>query len=221
MFDDRSDIMQDADAETRSTAQALYNEFVRLKAKSVGKVLPKAHIMRNPEVWIRIAKVVQKLGASPEAYIEAQFALSRMEVFANSLHGETAQKRYKTYCKNLTLAALDTPDEEDDDDETFSSHENPDVTKLKSKLTNTYNSLRYYCGGMDLNVPDVEKRALEIPLHFDPVCMLLIHPVPLFKKVFGSRAIAELKKESYMRRAALSLGFDLAIEYIEEEDDDV
>ena len=212
MYSDNSSIMQEADAELLSTAQALCNEFVRWKAKSTGKSLPGIGTMRNPEMWLRIAKVVQKLGANPEAYIEAQFTLSRMEVFANTLHGETAQKRYKTYCRSGNIC----PQEDVPDDEPL---DNPDTTKLQQRMINTYASLRYYCGGIDLDSPEIEQKVLSIHLHFDPICLMLMHPVPLFKKVFGERAKIALKKEPYMKRAALALGFDIAIEYIEEEDD--
>lgn len=197
-------------------AKDLFNEYSRKKALLLGKAYRPNNRLIDLDTWGRVAKEVQKLHADPDVYIEAQFQLAKSQVFPNSLHGPVAKKRYRTYCmmKANRGVPLDT-EEAAKLEETLTD---APAKELEEDLTDTYRSLQYYCGGTDLNDPAVASKALGIYLHFDPLCMLLINPTPQFKQVFGRMAKKRLEQHPSLRRAAIDAGFDIAVEYIEEED---
>ena len=202
------------------TARALYAEYTRKKSK-------RKSIRFNPErlddSWLKTAAVVHTLKTSPEEYIEAQFKLAKASLFPNMLYGKQAQQRYKTYCiqQRRTVQDADDLPEEQLEQVYASSNESPAYAALRTNIADTYYALKCYCRSQDINDPAVVAQVCKMHLFFDPVCIMLLGPTPEFKQVFGPRAKMELQNKPALRQAALEAGFDIAIEYIEEEDTDV
>lgn len=206
-------------ARLMETARALYAEYTRKKSK-------RSNIRFTPErldqAWFKTAAVVHKLKTSPEEYIEAQFKLAKASLFPNMLYGQQAQQRYKTYCiqQRRTIQDVDDLPEETVDAVYASSDETPAAALLRTNIADTYYALKCYCHSQDINDPAVVAQVCKMHLFFDPVCIMLLGPTPEFKQVFGSRAKLELRNKPALKKAALEAGFDIAVEYIEEEDSD-
>lgn len=200
------------------TAQVLYTEYIRKKSKKKTIVGRPA---RLDQAWVKTAAVVHSLHAIPEEYIEAQFKLAKASLFPNMMYGRQAQQRYKQYCiqQRRTVQDVDDMSEEAIDQAYSASNERPAEAMLRHAISDTYAALKYYCHSQDLNDPAVMEQVLKMYLFFDPVCVLLLSPIPEYKEVFGVRAQAELRNKPALRQAAVNAGFDIAVEYIEEEED--
>ena len=210
---------QTDNARLLETAQVLYREYVRYKSKN-------KHIRYNTErldaAWLKTAETVLKLNTSPEEYMAAQFKTAKATLFPNMLYGANAVKRYKQYCVQQRRTVQDTVElpQEALEQAYNASQERPAAAELRTLMTDTYAALKAYCHSQDITMPDVREQVLKMHLFFDPVCMMLMSPTSEFKQVFGLRAKLELQKNPTMRQAAMDAGFDIAVEYIEEEDYD-
>ena len=176
------------------------------KARSAGRISE-----NEKESWRRVAEVVDRLGTTPELYIEAQFAMSQSKVWINALHGPNAQRLYRMYVQTKHSAPI--PVKEDEEDLPKMNHS---ILELKDSIADTYRSLAYYCGGTDFHDPAVLEKAKEIATHFDPLCMLILRPQQDFMALFGRQAKRKLDNNPSLRKAAIECGFDIVIDYIDE-----
>lgn len=201
------------DAELQELAQALFNEYAR-QASSRKRPYPKK---MDQKIWLRMAKLVQKLKATPDNFILAQFECSKGHLFANALAGQVAEGRYKRWWQQKAATYEETfveGQEEQEPDE----GKDIDLYDLQGRIMSTYASMNYYCGSTDFFDPAVITKVMNIQLHWDPVVMMLLNPTPMFKKVFGKRAKQQIEESKGLREAICKLGFDMVLDYLDEED---
>lgn len=201
------------DIELQNLAQALFNEYAR-QASAQRRPYPRK---MDPPIWLRMAKLVQQLKATPENFITSQFEGAKGAIFANSLAGPVAEKRYKRWWQRKTATYADTYSEDTEEQE---PDENTDIDliDLQGRIMSTYASMNYYCGSTNLLDPTVVNKVMNIQLHWDPVVMMLLNPTPAFKQAFGKRAKQQIEESNGLREAILNLGFDMVLDYLDEED---
>lgn len=193
---------------TDELAQALANEFYRRQAERTGKTVRNYREHREDPLWRRVAALVQQLHATPENFIRAQFETAHGHLFSSALSGEVAKKRYLRWKEQQLIG---TPTQVEDDQ--------LDAAMLNTRIADTYASLLYYCGSVDLTDPVVARKVLEIYLHWDPVVMLMLNPTPRFKEVFGAFAKKQLEESPGLRQAVEELGFGMVLDYLEDDDE--
>lgn len=156
--------------------------------------------------WEKVAKVVLRLKADPEDYIEAQFRFCKSVVFANTLHGPIAQKRWRQYLAVKGSDKKSSPP--------IPSDPAPWQADLAGKIADFWHDLDYLCGSHDLTRKDVCDTVLSMRLRFDPLVVMLLCPSEEFKKVFGEEAKLCLEENPHLRQAAQELDLGLAIDYL-------
>lgn len=201
--------MEEDDDETYSPeeeelAKALANEYARQTAKNTRKeYAPKGGF--NPRVWVPVARVVEKLKATPENYIRAQFSLSRRPIFANTLHGPEAVKRYKDWARSMVADGKET--------------ENVDRSILLDRIKATLSQLSYFCGTTPLSDPKAVEKVLSMPEYWDGLILMLLSPTAEFKKAFGKTAKEEIDAFPGLRQEISELGFDVVLNYLDDEEE--
>ena len=158
--------------------------------------------------WWDTAKVVLQLDADPLDYIEAQFKFAKSTVFANTLHTEKAKARYR---KLLAVRQHQRGEEI-----SFKSNPVPREAELQELIADELHLLTFRYGSSDLTDPIVRSKVLSMHISHDPLIMMLLNPTPGFQEVFGEAAKERLEEYPHLRLAAAELGFNIALELIDE-----
>lgn len=159
--------------------------------------------------WYDTAEVVLRLGANPIDYIEAQFAFAKSTVFANTLHTETAKSRYRRFI-------VVKQKKEGIEKISFKANPAPREAELATLIADEIKMMDFRYGGHDLTKSEVSDKVLHMRISHDPLVMMLLNPTKRFTEAFGKAAKERLQEFPYLRKAAAELGFELALELIDE-----
>lgn len=186
-------------------ARQLKDAFRRKKAARDRKPYRPHKRFDDNACWMRTAKLVARLNANPEDFIEAQFRLSKSTVFANTLHGATAEKRYKQF------VALSSGLRADKLDDLQLDHAvTPGKADLAGRMANAMSVLQAAVGSTNPLLPEVKQYILSTPWMFDPlVIMLLAGQDADYQREFGKDARDMLMNSPYLRAAAEEMSLDL------------
>lgn len=197
--------MQREDAATINLAKRLRELYSEEKQKRTGKKYTPCKRYDYMDAWIRTAKVVQKLNAKPEDYIEAQFRFSRSAVFANTLHGPTAVKRYEKL-KAITQS-----------DQSELVGVSPGHMEIINRIADLVSALVYAVESTNIKNPDVKKFVLDPMSDVDPVAAYLLFSTEDedVKNSFRDKVKSKLKESPYLHRAIEELGYNIDIAYDE------
>lgn len=191
------------DYELDELAKELANEYFRQSRKYTGRLYtPKNGY--DEKVWLPVARAAQEVGATAQDYITAQFAYSRKRLFVNTLHSSEAKERYKEWANAINPDGL---------------QENIGKTVLLEKMKQTLANLSYHFHSTDLSDPTVREKVIEMREAWDPLIILILHPVDELKEVFGKAAKMELEEDDALKKATYDMGFDIILDYIYEEDE--
>lgn len=191
-------------------AEALAHEYARQKAARTGKPYY-GNTKWDKRIWLRVAALVDKLHATPENFLTAQFQSAKGSVFAASLSGKVAEQRYLRWFGQMQ------PDYDEETDE--QSDESLDIRLLRERIQMTIDSLLYDCKSTDLLDVNVCNKIIATRYHWDPVVMIMINPTPQFKEVFGEQAKEEIDQSRGLRDAIIELGFGMVLDYLEGKED--
>lgn len=156
------------------------------------------------DVWTRTAEVVYKIHANPNDYIAAQFAYSKSRVFANTLHGTVAQKRYKQYALQYDLKRLDNAEGQEENPVTAGQRE------IADRMAYTMLQLSKLINKTNVYDPEVIQFIVTDPGRFDPLAIMLMgSKVEQYVKLFKLRAKEILLESPCLINAAENLGYNL------------
>lgn len=185
-------------------AGKLKEAFKDATAKKYGKPYRPHKRYDSLDAWRKTAEVVYALHADPVDYIAAQFKLSKTRVFANTLHGQVAQSRYKQYALRYDLVKLKNAPGEEDSPVSVSKYE------IHDRILYTYGQLMNLYKKTDVYDPVVIQAAAEDPARFDPLAMMLLGGAhTTYQKLFKVRAAEILAEDPCLARAAKQLGYDV------------
>lgn len=162
----------------------------------------------DSESWYRTAAVVLRMKADPIDYIEAQFRFCKSTLMANTLHGATAQKRYRR------LLAIRSQTQEDTVE--VKNNPMPRHADLAALIADFWHDLDYHCGSHNLTDKHVSDTILRMRLRYDPLVVMLLCPTPEFKEVFGEDAKARLDEAPHLKIAAREMNLGAALDYLYE-----
>lgn len=155
--------------------------------------------------WLRTAKLVSKLRANPEDFIEAQFRFSKSTVFANTLHGATAEKRYVQLVAMTSGVSADKIDKID-----LTTAVTPGKADLAGRIASALAVLKSAVGTSNFLHPAAKQYILSTPWMFDALTvMIMAGQDPDYKRQFREAALHALVVSPYLRLAAEEMSLDL------------
>lgn len=155
--------------------------------------------------WLKTAKLVSRLKANPEDFIEAQFRFSKSTVFANTLHGPTAEKRYVQLVAMTSGIAADKIDEMD-----LATAVTPGKADLAGRMANAMAVLESAVQTSNFLHPAAKNYIMAAPWMFDALTvMIMAGQDPDYQKQFGAEARQMLIANPYLRTAAEEMSLDL------------
>lgn len=171
-------------------ANRLKTEFVRQKEiKSKRKYRPDPRFDRRTW-WLKTARICVGLKATPEEYITAQFQYSNSPVFANTLFGKIAMKRYYQYMESIGGGITDG--------NTVSAT----AEELQVALKSTLQTLTIRCRSTDMLNPDVYATLVNFKEIFDPLAVMLIYGFDAgISNVYKEDALSVLRENPLMGEA--------------------
>lgn len=180
-------------------ANSLRKIFAAEKSKRMGYKYNPHKRYDDRKSWIETAKVVQKLNAKPEDYIEAQFRFNKSTVFANTLHGPNAIKNYKRFQSIMGY------------DENIPSGSSPGQIEVIGKISDLIGSLNYAVESTDIKDPDVKKFLLDPYSDVDPIAAyILFYEDCDIKEHFRDKVEKKLVESPYLCRAIEELGYNIS-----------
>lgn len=199
-----TDEEEDKELTINDLAGKLKEAFRDATAKKYGKPYRPHKRYDSLDAWRKTAEVVYALHANPYDYIDAQFKLSKTRVFANTLHGQVAQTRYKQYAFRNDLKKMDNAPGGKDTPASVSEND------IRDRILFTYGQLVGLYKKTDVYDPVVIQAATEDPARFDPLAMMLLGGAhTTYQRLFKVRAAEILTEDPCLARAAKNLGYDV------------
>lgn len=186
-------------------AKQLKDAFRKKKSERDRKPYKPHKRFDDKACWLRTAKLVSRLKANPEDFIEAQFRFSKSTVFANTLHGPTAEKRYVQFVSMTSGISADKIDEMD-----LATVVTPGKADLAGRMANAMAVLESAVGTSNFLHPAAKQYILSTPWMFDAlIVMIMAGQDPEYQRQFGEEARQMLTASPYLRTAAEEMSLDL------------
>lgn len=158
----------------------------------------------NREYWLRAARLIKELGASPGSFIEAQFSMSKHVCLPSHLGSEIAAKRYRSYAAARGFTTEKVKESMLDNNARI----DPGKAEARELIANHVKFVRDKYGIHDTNSPKHIDLLVNAPWLFDPMAACMLSPTREVLEIFGEGAKDRLRQYPYLRDAFKALGFD-------------